>query len=132
MLGILAQRLARRLCEQCRAPYQPTREEYDELVHAYGGRWYEKHGLPAYDDDLRLMKAVGCRTCNNTGYRGRIAIHELLTGSDPVKTGIKKGMMAEELKNLAIEEGMTTLKMDGIQKVFAGHTDLKQVLRVCI
>jgi type II secretory ATPase GspE/PulE/Tfp pilus assembly ATPase PilB-like protein len=55
-----------------------------------------------------------------------------LTGSEPTKTGIKKGMMAEDLKNLAIEEGMTTLKMDGIQKVFAGHTDLQQVLRVCI
>ncbi len=132
MLGILAQRLGRRLCEHCRAPYQPTREEYDELVHAYGEKWYERHGLPAYEDDLRLMKAVGCRSCNNTGYRGRIAIHELLTGSEPVKTGIKKGMMAEDLKNLAIEEGMTTLKMDGIQKVFAGHTDLQQVLRVCI
>jgi type II secretory ATPase GspE/PulE/Tfp pilus assembly ATPase PilB-like protein len=132
MLGILAQRLARRLCEQCHAPYQPSREEYDELVHAYGKKWYEQHGLPTYNDDLRLMKAVGCRTCNNTGYRGRIAIHELLTGSEPIKTGIKKGMMAEDLKNLAIEEGMTTLKMDGIQKVFAGHTDLQQVLRVCI
>ncbi len=132
MLGILAQRLARRLCEQCRAPYQPSRQEYDELVHAYGEKWYEKYGLPVYEDDLKLMKPVGCRTCNNTGYRGRIAIHELLTGSEPLKTGIKKGMMAQDLRNLAIEEGMTTLKMDGIQKVFAGHTDLQQVLRVCI
>ncbi|WP_235269902.1 GspE/PulE family protein [Geoalkalibacter subterraneus] len=132
MLGILAQRLARRLCEQCRAPYQPSRQEYDELVHAYGEKWYEKHGLPVYEDGLKLMKPVGCRTCNNTGYRGRIAIHELLTGSEPLKTGIKKGMMAQDLRNLAIEEGMTTLKMDGIQKVFAGHTDLQQVLRVCI
>ncbi len=132
MLAVLAQRLGRRLCDQCREPYHPSREEYDDLVHAYGERWFAAHGLPAYDDGLTLMRAVGCRNCNQTGYRGRIAIHELLVGSEGVKAGIKKGLMAEDLKELGIEEGMSTLKMDGIHKVFQGLTDLDQVLRVCL
>ncbi|WP_429885305.1 GspE/PulE family protein [Geoalkalibacter halelectricus] len=132
MLGILAQRLARRLCEACRAPYTPSREEYDHLVHAYGEAWFTRRQMPAYTEDLTLMRAVGCRDCNQTGYRGRIAVHELLTTSETMRTGIKKGMLAEDLRDLAVDDGMTTLRMDGIHKVFQGITDLDQVLRVCL
>lgn len=132
MLGILAQRLARRLCDQCRQPYTPSRDEYDNLRHAYGETWFARHGLPEYGPELTLMRPVGCRNCNQTGYRGRIAIHELLTTSEAIKTGIKKNMLAEDLRDLAIGDGMTTLRMDGIHKVFQGITDLDQVLRVCL
>ncbi|KIH78241.1 type II secretion system protein E [Geoalkalibacter ferrihydriticus DSM 17813] len=132
MLGILAQRLARRLCVQCRAPYTPNRAEYDNLVHAYGEEWFAARGMPAYSEDLTLMRAVGCRDCHQTGYSGRIAIHELLTTSEAIRAGIKKGVMAEELRDQAIRDGMTTLRMDGIHKVFQGITDLNQVLRVCL
>lgn len=132
MLGIIAQRLARRLCDQCRAPYHPSRQEYDALVHAYGRDWFDAHGMPSYSDDLTLMRPVGCRACNQSGYRGRIAIQELLVGSEAIKNAIKRNLVAENLRDLAISEGMTTLRMDGIEKVFCGHTDLEQVLRVCL
>jgi len=132
MLGILAQRLARRLCDHCLQPYCPSRTEYDDLVHAYGEEWFEKHGLPDYGEGLTLVKGGGCRECNGTGYRGRVAIHEMMVGTPTVKSAIKQGKSAEELRSLAIDEGMATLKMDGIQKVFQGLTDLDQVLRVCL
>jgi type II secretory ATPase GspE/PulE/Tfp pilus assembly ATPase PilB-like protein len=132
LLGILAQRLARRLCEKCRTPYHPTRDEYGELVKQYGPLWFGEHDMPAYTDDLFLMKKAGCKKCDNTGYRGRIAIHELLVATPAVKNAIKTNTAAEGLRDLAVREGMRTLKMDGIHKVFLGVTDLDQIMKVCM
>ncbi|PLX83117.1 MAG: type II secretion system protein E [Desulfuromonas sp.] len=132
VLGILAQRLARKLCEKCKAPYHPSREDYDKLLHAYGREWAEKHQLPAYSDDLSLMQPVGCEECSGSGYRGRAPLFELLEGTANIKKAIQKNCPVEEIKTIAIQEGMRTLKMDGIHKVFEGVTDLVQVLKVCV
>jgi type II secretory ATPase GspE/PulE/Tfp pilus assembly ATPase PilB-like protein len=78
------------------------------------------------------MGREGCDACGGTGYRGRLALHELLVGSLPVKEAVKKGAGVEQLKALAVQEGMRTLKMDGIQKVFSGLTDFEQIAKVCL
>ncbi len=132
VLGILAQRLARRLCTDCKASYHPAPEEYAELVERYGADWFKKDGLPGFDGSLTLHKAVGCKVCEGSGYRGRIAIHELLPGGGAVRDGIKHKLPADELEQLALSEGMRTLKMDGIRKIFEGQTDLLQILKVCM
>ncbi len=133
LLCILAQRLVRTLCKDCKKKYHPTEKEYDDLVHAYGGEEVFKAGLNIpYNGDLELYKPGGCNACNNTGYRGRMGIHELLVGSDAVKRSIIELKKVEELRALAMEEGMKTLLQDGIEKVFAGHCDLLMVRKVCI
>ena len=75
---------------------------------------------------------MGCQSCNNTGYAGRTGLHELLDGTDDIKRMIMKNEMVKNLRNQAIKDGMTTLKQDGIYKIFQGDCDLKQVLSVCI
>lgn len=132
MLGILAQRLTRRLCTDCRKPYHPDRATYEQMVEAYGAKWFHAHDMPDYSTDLVLMKKAGCDACDGTGYRGRLAIHELLVNSDPLRELIKRTSRAEVLRAAAIHEGMRTLRMDGIRKVFEGLTDLEQITRVCL
>jgi type II secretory ATPase GspE/PulE/Tfp pilus assembly ATPase PilB-like protein len=132
LLGILAQRLARRLCEHCKKPYHPDREEYDELVRSYGKEWFAAHKMADYLPELSFMKKEGCEKCGGIGYKGRIAFHELLIGTKTVKDAIKKNTGVEQLRSLAIEEGMRTLRMDGIMKVFRGITDYEQVNKVCL
>lgn len=131
MIGILAQRLARRLCSECREAYQPTITELSELIQTYGKELYQERGLPRSPEEITLHRSVGCEHCGGTGYKGRISIHELLVTSEPVRRGIKESMPLEDLRDLAIKGGMRTLKMDGIEKILEGHTDLDQVLRVC-
>jgi len=131
LLCILAQRLVKTLCNRCKEPYHPTEEEYNELVAEYGNNFFQRLNIP-YSDDLTLFRAVGCQQCNNSGYRGRMGIHELLVGSDQIKKLIQNRASAEEIREVAIAEGMTTLKQDGIEKIFKGLTDIKQVRAVCI
>ena len=132
ILCILAQRLVRILCSDCKESYHPSKEEYDELVREYGEEDFaEKMNIP-YTDDLRLNKPDGCDACNNTGYRGRMAIHELLMGTDEQKKLIQSNAKMEALRGQAIKDGMTTLKQDGIEKIFKGNCDLLQVRKVCI
>ncbi len=130
MLGILAQRLARRLCGECKEAYHPKRDEYDELVGAYGADRFKALGMPGFSKHLTLMKAVGCEACEGMGYAGRVAVHELLINSVAIKQAIKRNAGVDEIARLALEEGMTTLRMDGIEKIFLGLTDLFQVNRV--
>ncbi|HOJ51402.1 MAG TPA: ATPase, T2SS/T4P/T4SS family [Syntrophales bacterium] len=132
LLGILAQRLARRLCEKCKEPYHPTREEFDRLVFHYNAYWWERHEMPTYDDHTLLWRKVGCNNCGGTGYRGRLAVHELVVGTEKIKKEIKARATADTIRNTALEEGMRTLLMDGISKVLQGETDLEQILKVCI
>jgi type II secretory ATPase GspE/PulE/Tfp pilus assembly ATPase PilB-like protein len=131
ILGIMAQRLVRTLCKKCKKPYNPSREEYDELVREYGPEAFEALNIP-YSDDLSFHKPTGCPECNNSGYRGRMGIHELLMGTDEMKKLIQEKATMETIRGQAIKDGMTTLKQDGIEKIFAGHTDLLQVRKVCI
>jgi type II secretory ATPase GspE/PulE/Tfp pilus assembly ATPase PilB-like protein len=131
ILGIMAQRLLRTLCKKCKSPYNPSKEEYDELVREYGPKEFEKVKIP-YSKDLTLHKPTGCPECNNTGYSGRMGIHELLMGTDTMKRLIQDKATMEEIRKQAIKDGMTTLKQDGIEKIFGGHTNLLQVRKVCI
>ncbi len=131
ILAILAQRLVRTLCKNCKKAYHPQENEFNELVREYGAEDFEKTGIK-YEEQLSLYKAAGCEACSNTGYRGRMGLHELLVGTDDIKRLIQRSSPMEEIRDQAIKEGMTTLKQDGIQKIFAGHTDLLQVRKVCI
>jgi type II secretory ATPase GspE/PulE/Tfp pilus assembly ATPase PilB-like protein len=131
LLGILAQRLVRTLCKKCKEQYHPTKDEYDEIADSYGREAFEKLNIP-YDDKFMLNRPKGCDTCDKTGYKGRMGIHELLVGSDEMKRLIQKHATVEVMRDKAIAEGMTTLLQDGILKSIQGFTDFKQIRRVCI
>jgi type II secretory ATPase GspE/PulE/Tfp pilus assembly ATPase PilB-like protein len=132
ILCIMAQRLVRTLCPDCKKEYNPTRADYDELVREFDAQAFEKHVNLPYSGELALFKPAGCDLCNNTGYRGRMGIHELLMGTDAMKVLIQQRAKMEDIRDQAVLDGMTTLKQDGIEKIFAGHTDLLQVRKVCI
>jgi len=150
LLGILAQRLAKRLCAKCKEAYHPSTEEVQELLKEYCsellntadflkdpkaataavlGTWIKNYG----DDkgQLTLYRSVGCEVCSS-GYKGRVGLHELMVGSDHVKRLIQEHARVPALTAVALEDGMLTLKMDGIEKVLSGLTDMKQVRVVCI
>ena len=131
LLGILAQRLVRTLCKKCKEAYHPSEEEYEEMVEIYGKEHFANLSLP-YTNDLVFYRPKGCDNCDGVGYHGRMGIHELLIASDNIKKMIQKHESAEALRQAAITEGMTTLLQDGIIKAIQGHTDVKQVRRVCI
>ncbi len=131
LLIVLAQRLVRRICTDCKEEYHPEPEEYEELALAYGAAEWEGLGIK-YDEDLALWRGKGCVQCNNSGYRGRAAIHELLVATDPLKRLISSKARVAEMLEVAKSEGMTTLLQDGVMKVLDGLTDLKQVKAVAI
>jgi type II secretory ATPase GspE/PulE/Tfp pilus assembly ATPase PilB-like protein/tetratricopeptide (TPR) repeat protein len=130
-LGVLAQRLTRRLCKNCREKYHPSREEFEEIVADYGKEQFEATKIE-FTPELTLYRSGGCEVCSGTGYKGRMGIHELMEGTPPIKRMIKKQASSEDLLAQAAKDGMTTLKQDGIQKVFQGLTDINEVRRVCI
>jgi type II secretory ATPase GspE/PulE/Tfp pilus assembly ATPase PilB-like protein len=130
-LGVLAQRLVRRLCTKCAKEYNPAREEYEEIASDFGKKTFEAVG-PKYESDMVLKAPGNCEMCSGTGYKGRMGIHELMEGTPTIKRKIKKKASTEELFETAAKEGMTTLKQDGILKVFHGYTDIREVRRVCI
>jgi type IV pilus assembly protein PilB len=115
LLGIVAQRLMRRLCTKCKKPYDPTEEE---LKTVRG------------DKSTKLFKAVGCSRCGGSGYKGRIGVHEVLVPNDEVKTMINKIVPSEELKRIAVTSGMVTLYDDAMEKVRLGISSVEEALRV--
>jgi general secretion pathway protein E len=118
--GILAQRLVRLLCTQCRQPYPALPELADELrLHRFSDT-----------RDITLYKSVGCEQCGGTGYRGRAAIMEFLVMSDPLRRMVLKHADAGELQAAAQKEGMDTMYEDGLRKAVAGLTTIEEVLRV--
>jgi len=131
LLGIMAQRLVRTLCKDCKEEYVPSQEEFAELMQEYGLESWDKLGI-RYSPEFRLYRPKGCPKCGNSGYRGRMGIHELLVGTDEMKRMIQKRKPVEEMRKQAVRDGMTTLLQDGIQKVLNGTTDFKQVRAVCI
>ncbi len=151
LLGILAQRLAKRLCGKCKKPYVPSAEELKLFVEEYSGElmnteawkkdpkgerekliqmWTKDFGNDK--GEIQFHKAVGCETCGGGGYKGRVGLHELLIGTDPVKKLIQEHARVADLFACALGEGMRTLKQDGMEKVLLGMTDMAQVRAVCI
>lgn len=131
MLGVLATRLCKRLCANCKEAYHPTRQEYDELVQGYGAQYWDKLDI-SYRDDWSLYRGRGCEACTKTGFKGRVALQELLVGSDEIKSLIQSKARKAELLHVALHEGMTTLVQDGIRKVLAGITTYRQVRTVAM
>lgn len=149
LLGILAQRLAKKLCD-CKEGYVPDAEEMrlfaaeyaDELRHSIA--WTADYAaetkklieswqqLYAQDGQLKFYRHVGCDKCNQTGYKGRIGLHELLIADDGIKKLIQERARVAEIFAASVEGGMRTLKMDGMEKIMMGLTDIKMVRSVCI
>jgi type II secretory ATPase GspE/PulE/Tfp pilus assembly ATPase PilB-like protein len=149
LLGILAQRLAKRLCD-CKEPYFPEQDEIktfiaeyvEDLRHTaawksdYAGeakKLYESW-VKAYGENgrLRFYRAGGCDKCNKSGYKGRVGLHELLVADDEIKKLIQERARVAEIFVAAVASGMRSLKMDGMEKIMMGLTDIKQVRSVCI
>ncbi|MDP3701014.1 MAG: ATPase, T2SS/T4P/T4SS family [Hylemonella sp.] len=149
LLGILAQRLAKKLCD-CKEPYTPGTSEVNSFISEYAQElrntkawkadfsgeaqklyeeWVVNYGE---DGKLRFYKPVGCDKCNKTGYKGRLGLHELLIADDHIKKLVQERARVAEIFAAAVESGMRTLKMDGMEKIMLGVTDLKQVRQVCI
>jgi len=138
LLGILAQRLAKGLCEHCKQAYRPDQEEIRMLAAEYCdgtrlepesiiGQWKKE----APGGDIMLRRATGCEHCNHTGYRGRIGLHELMVVTPKFRHLIQTRAPLSEMQTEARAEGMRTLKQDGIAKVLLGHIDIAQVRAVC-
>jgi type II secretory ATPase GspE/PulE/Tfp pilus assembly ATPase PilB-like protein len=147
LLGMLAQRLVKRLCLHCRKPHLASAADIDDMLTEYcqemqhgdgeiGDRREQvrKAWIAQYADRFgafTLYQAAGCERCNN-GYKGRVGLHELMVGSERVKQLIQEHAHMARLQAAAIEGGMLTLKMDGIEKVLLGTVDMKQVRLACI
>jgi type II secretory ATPase GspE/PulE/Tfp pilus assembly ATPase PilB-like protein/tetratricopeptide (TPR) repeat protein len=130
-LGVLAQRLTRRLCSNCREEYPVTQDDFEMIANEYGKKHFAKTGIE-YSSEMTLFRHVGCDNCSGTGYRGRMGIHELMEGTPEIKLMIKKQANTEQIFERAMKDGMLTLKQDGILKVLAGNSDMEEVRRVCI
>jgi type II secretory ATPase GspE/PulE/Tfp pilus assembly ATPase PilB-like protein len=130
-LGVLGQRLVRRLCPNCSESYHPTVEEFEDLRADYGPVRFDQSGY-AYSSGFNLTRASGCEKCNGSGFKGRIGIHELMEATTDIKILIKKNATSFELGRQAVSDGMTTLKQDGIQKIIQGITTIREVRRVCV
>ena len=150
LLGILAQRLAKRLCK-CKKPHVASPEEIHALLVEYceelkniehfkadsnaAYREIESRWIQQYGDEkgqITLYEPVGCEHCTQTGYAGRVGLHELLTATDALKKNIQEHARVAEMLVTALHDGMRTLKQDGIEKVLQGITDIHQVRAVCI
>ena len=139
LLAVLAQRLVRRLCTECRTSRPATPDEVQELLadylHAFGAtpvltreevlqRWTQQYGR---DGHLMTHTSAGCSACDHTGFKGRAGIHELMVMSRELRHLVQTGSRAEELQRVAMGEGMRTLRHDGIDKVLDGVTTISEV-----
>jgi len=118
--SILAQRLARRLCDRCKESKPASPEIVTQM------------GLDPETGPVTLYQAVGCKSCSDTGYRGRVSINEVLLVSEEIQRMAVERRPSDEIKHLAVEQGMKTLRQDGMEKVKLGMTTLEEVLRVVV
>jgi type II secretory ATPase GspE/PulE/Tfp pilus assembly ATPase PilB-like protein len=139
LLAVLAQRLVRKACESCRSSRPASAEEIDELLgdylHAFGedppvtrdavlAGWSQRH---AVDGRILMHHSPGCEHCDHTGFRGRAGLHEMMVVSRELRRMIQNGARAEALQHAAMQEGMRSLRQDGIDKVLAGVTTIEEV-----
>ncbi|RFC38380.1 MAG: Type II secretory pathway ATPase GspE/PulE or T4P pilus assembly pathway ATPase PilB [Candidatus Nitrotoga sp. LAW] len=151
LLGVLAQRLAKRLCKKCKKPHTATQDELKSLLAEYStelmncASWRQDTNaaykalyaewVRLFADEMgrfTLYEPVGCEDCSGTGYRGRVGLHELMVGTDLIKKNIQEHARVAEMFANALNDGMRTLKQDGIEKVLSGITDMHQVRVVCM
>ena len=118
VIGILAQRLVRKLCESCRKTFKPSEKLLEDL------------GIPLPGGDLAFYRSEGCKTCKNTGYKGRIGIFELIIIDDKIRDLVLTKTSSSVIKKAAQEAGMKTLREDGLIKILAGQTSIDEVIRV--
>ena len=119
---VVAQRLARKLCERCKQEYTPSAEE---LIRV--GFPFDPQGeIP------RIFRPAGCSSCGNTGYKGRMALHEVMTVSEEIEKLVVENASSEEVKKVALQQGMTSLRRDGMEKVRMGRTSIEEILRVVV
>ncbi|CAG9932237.1 GspE/PulE family protein [Candidatus Nitrotoga arctica] len=151
LLGVLAQRLAKRLCKKCKKSHTATQDELKSLLAEYATElmncapWKQDTNaaykalyaewVKLFADEMgrfTLYEPVGCEYCSGTGYRGRVGLHELMVGTDLIKKNIQEHARVAEMFANALNDGMRTLKQDGIEKVLSGITDMHQVRVVCM
>jgi type II secretory ATPase GspE/PulE/Tfp pilus assembly ATPase PilB-like protein len=145
LLGVLGQRLARSLCPACKKPHTASDPEIETLLEEYCES-FENVGYPApakqtlleewkrrfgTDGKLTLYSATGCKECDKSGYKGRIGVHELLVSTPKIKRLIQTRANVSEIQVAAFENGMRTLKQDGIEKVLQGLTDIQMIRAAC-
>ncbi len=118
IIGVMGQRLVRRLCEHCKAEYQPEPEELRQYFY-----WREGVQMPI------LYKGTGCSNCGGTGYKGRVGIHEFLKVSPQIRESILRGGNYNEIMNIAVQQGFHNLRYDGFKKALRGMTSLDEVIR---
>jgi type IV pilus assembly protein PilB len=119
---VVAQRLARKLCAKCKEKYEPTE---DELIAARFP-FDPKDGIP------KLHRPVGCTTCGKTGYQGRMAIHEVMTVTEQIEKLVVEHASSDDIKKVALDQGMKTLREDGLEKVRSGESSVEEILRVIV
>ena len=116
-IGVIAQRLVRRLCPECKKPKKADADDLELLMRQPG-------------EDITIYEPCGCPRCDNTGFRGRIGVYEIMEVTQPLKTIISKNGSAEDIKNKALEEGMNTLRMSATKYVLEGITSVPEMMRV--
>ncbi len=151
LLGILAQRLAKTLCANCKKDYIASSQEINTLLTEYCWELNIATDSPENEEKIRikilngwkkrfankqgefiLYRPLGCDRCKETGYKGRLGLHELMVASDEIKLFIQKHKPVSDITKSAIRNGMRTLRQDGIEKILQGYTDLNQIKKVCI
>lgn len=115
--GVMAQRLVRTICPDCKVEYTPEKADVPT-------------DFPQGNGQLKLFKGTGCRSCRNSGYRGRVGIYELLVATDTIRDMVIQRTNSMAIRNIALKEGMITLRQDGFRKVLQGKTTLDEVSRV--
>lgn len=128
LLGVLAQRLARRLCDQCRTSYEADKDDI-ERMRFYIGEARTQDLLEK--GPITLYRSTGCPACRHRGYKGRLGIHELLINNEQIRAAIQQKKPVSVVRDLAIQSGMRTLIQDGYEKALQGITDLAQVASAC-
>ncbi len=123
-VGILAQRLIRTLCSECKESYTADEEEFNFIKRQYGEKYFAELGI---DGPPTLHRGKGCEACGDTGYKGRTGVHELLGMTPELRSLVYKEASVSDMKAQAMHDGMRTLVQDAIYKVLKGDTDIAQV-----
>ncbi|MDQ5987737.1 MAG: hypothetical protein CSYNP_03482 [Syntrophus sp. SKADARSKE-3] len=127
LVGVLAQRLVRTICPECKKEYRLSEKDLEILRVEYGAPRLFDDLLKTFSGSVYKADSEGCTSCHGMGYRGRIAIHELLTATDRIREAIHHKATATEIRKIAIEEGMMVLRQDGIEKFLSGKTTIEEI-----